>query len=199
MNSIIAKRMSLEQKIVYNAIHQEEVKERSKQIELDQYKKANFMILRWEFLKAIKKELESDMKERVALSFQCLSWVKMVAVYLVFQRIVARFEDRKHQLALIALKHRKSRYIKKMWKKFLTKRDRSDQPGTRMVFSTVRKATQFVTSMHFKVKEAKASVYVHRFLHQMKELSRMSRCFDVATARIVHIQVLYKAYAKLRD
>jgi hypothetical protein len=54
------------------------------------------MILRWEFLKAIKKELESDMKERVALSFQCLSWVKMVAVYLVFQRIVARFEDRKH-------------------------------------------------------------------------------------------------------
>ena len=144
LNTMEAKRLGLEQKIIYNALHQEEVKTRKEQQDLDGYKKANFMVLRWEFLKAIKKELEHETKEKVAVSFQTFTWVKMIEIYLLLKKVMAKFEQRKHEAALERLRHKKQRYIRKMWRRFLARRDRTTSLGKRMVFGTVRRATIFM-------------------------------------------------------
>jgi hypothetical protein len=68
----------------------------------------------------------------------------MIEIYLLLKKVMAKFEQRKHEAALERLRHKKQRYIRKMWRRFLARRDRTTSLGKRMVFGTVCRATIFM-------------------------------------------------------
>lgn len=76
----------------------------------------------------------------------------MVEIYLLLKKVMAKFAMRKHETALLLLKHKKQRYIRKMWRRFVSRRDRTTSLTKRMVFGTVRRATIFIGVSQLKRK-----------------------------------------------
>jgi len=97
------------------------VKNRKNYQDQEDYKRALFMVSRWEFLKQKKLEFEIAANEKHERRAWVVSWIKLMTCFLYINSIYAEFCSCRHAKYMLLYKNRAAAKISREWRYYRSK------------------------------------------------------------------------------